>query len=56
MKLFSKKPWLITTIVFGVLAVVMAVALAVGTYYQEIINVFLDAQTQIIVPEEGATI
>ena len=56
MKLFSKKPWLITTIVFGVLAVVMAVALAVGTYHQEIINVFLDAQTQIIVPEEGATI
>ena len=56
MKLFSKKPWLITTIVFGVLAVVMAVALAVGTYYQEIINVFLDAQTQIIVPEDGATI
>ena len=56
MRFFAKKLWLITSIVFGVLAVVMAVLLGVGTYHEDIINVYLEAPTQQIIPEEGAKI
>ena len=56
MRFFAKKLWLITSIVFGVLAVVMAVLLGVGKYHEDIINVYLEAPTQQIIPEEGAQI
>ena len=56
MRFFAKTLWLITSIVFGVLAVVMAVLLGVGTYHEDIINVYLEAPTQQIIPEEGAKI
>ena len=56
MKVFSKKLWLITTIVFGVLAVIMAVGLAVGTYFEQVINLALNVKTQEIIPDPDATI
>ncbi len=56
MKLFSKKLWLVTTIVFGVLAVIMAVGLAVGTYFEQVINLALNVETQKIIPDPDATI
>ena len=56
MKLFSKKLWLICTIVCGVLAVVMTVGLVVGTYYEQVINLALNVETQKIIPDPDATI
>lgn len=56
MKVFNQRLWLISAIIIGLVTAVLVVGLIVGTYYQEVINIYLNAQTQIIVPEEGATI
>ncbi len=56
MKLFSKKLWMTLTAVAAVMTAVFTVGLCVMNYYEQPINLYLDIQTQDIIPEEGATI
>ncbi len=56
MQLFNKKSWKITSIIAGALTVFLVAALLVGSYFEQVINVYLDAETQKVVPEPGAKI
>lgn len=51
-----KNPWKLTTILFGALAVLFAVAIPVTSYYQTMINAALNAETQRIIPDPDAKI
>ncbi len=57
MNIFSKKKlWIVLTAVMGALTAICIALLCVGIYYAEIINVFLEADTQKVIPEPGAKI
>ena len=57
MNIFKKKKlWIVMTSVMGALTAICIALLCVGIYFADIINVYLEVETQKITPEPGAKI